>query len=110
VSLLPLSLYRRGRTIEGGRSSWLTLSCFPSLSLHLHADISGDFELIRHVKGVIALEEDEFGSSSSAELGVSAEEEEDEWELLGMEDEEEGAAGKEVKPQGKSWASIVGRS
>lgn len=55
--------------------------------------------------------EEEFGAASSAELGIAIEDhQEDDWELLGLDDEEEGALVKEVKPQGKSWASIVGRS
>lgn len=71
-------------------------------------DMSGEFELIRSVKGVIALAEDEFGAAS-AELGRDAvEEEDDEWELLGMDDDQEGP--DKVKPQAKSWAGIVGRS
>lgn len=100
---LQLADYRRGRADSVG-DLLLTLLRFNA------TDLSGDFEIIRGVKGVIALEEDEFGAASLAELGVAEEgDEEDEWELLGLEDEEEGVS-KEVKPQGKSWASIVGRS
>ena len=60
---------------------------------------------------MIALDDRDFSDSSSPELGAvrrAEPDEDDEWELLGLEEEEGGV--KEPKPQGKSWAAVVGRA
>lgn len=79
--------------------------------MHRSTGTASDYEIITKCKGVIALDDRDFGTSSSPELGAAqatSEAEDDEWELLGLEDQEMGV--KDVKPQAKSWASIVGRA